>query len=91
MYNNETLNYDPMVHGAINAMRIWNKDGYEPWAELAFAYGGSVQCEWDLISNQEKYASGINSYTIIYDERIAQFGDFQSWIKSLDQASINSH
>ena len=56
----------------VYAVRIFNKDGYKPMAELAFGDGGRPTGEttiihWDDISEREKYC--INSYTLVWDER----------------------
>lgn len=62
--------YNPMTHGAVTAIRIFNEDGYKPMAELLFAFGGSRIIRWDIAENREEYAAGINAYTLMYDERI---------------------
>ena len=56
----------------VYAVRIFNKDGYKPMAELAFGDGGRLTGEtlfihWDDVSEREKYC--INSYTLVWDER----------------------
>ena len=35
-------NYDPTKYGAVVAIRIYLKDGHQPMAELAFAFGGRI-------------------------------------------------
>ena len=61
--------YDPEIYGAVVAIHIWLKDGYQPMADLTFAFGGMKTIEWDNIDEREKYQRGINAYTIIYDDR----------------------
>ncbi len=56
----------------VYAIRIFNKDGYQPTAELAFGDGGRPTGEtevirWDIPAEREKYI--INAYTLIWDER----------------------
>ena len=62
-------NYDPMTHGAIIAVHIYLEDGYKPMAELAFAFGGTETIHWDDIKEREAYMEGINTYTIMCDDR----------------------
>lgn len=61
--------YDPEIYGAVVAIHIWLKDGYQPMADLAFAFGGMETIEWDNIDKRAKYQRGINAYTIMYDDR----------------------
>ena len=56
----------------VYAIRIFNKDGYKPMAELAFGEGGkptgeTVIIPWDDIAERSKYV--INAYTCVWDER----------------------
>lgn len=56
----------------VYAVRIFEQDGYQPMAELAFGDGGrptgeTIFIHWDDISEREKYY--INSYTLVWDER----------------------
>lgn len=75
----EVKEYDPRVHGAVVAMRIFYGECYTPMAELAFAFGGTVTIQWTLITDREKYQSGINGYTLVYDER--EKADFKTFVK----------
>ena len=70
--------YNPLVQGAISAIRIYNQDGYKPMAQLVFALGKEVTIEWDNVEQRKKYAAGINAYTYIYDER--EKCSFNDWI-----------
>lgn len=70
--------YDPSTHGAIVAMRIfYAEDGMTPMAELVFAFGRSEIIQWNLIAEREMYLSGINAYTLVYDERPKR--EFEEW------------
>lgn len=56
----------------VYGIRIFNKDGYKPIAELAFGDGGKPTGEtiiipWDDIEEREKYV--INAYTFVWDTR----------------------
>lgn len=72
--------YDPMERGAVIAIHIWLKDGYQPMAELAFAFGGTAVIQWDNVYARDEYASGINAYTIIYDDR-TEWHSFTEMVK----------
>lgn len=72
-------NYDPTKYGAVVAIRIYLKNGHQPEAELVFAFGGTETIHWDVPSEREKYASGINGYTLFYDERPKR--EFKDWVK----------
>lgn len=73
--------YNPARDGAVNAIRIFYADGtITPMAELAFAFGDKVIIQWDLPSERDAYDSGINAYTVIYDERPKR-PDFNDWVK----------
>lgn len=70
-------NYNPMIHGSVVAIRIYLKDGFQPMAELAFAFGGTKIISWVSVADRKKYEEGINGYTLFYDERPkAEFKDF---------------
>ena len=71
--------YDPREHGAIVAIRIYFVNDLCPMADLAFAYGGMATIEWVNPVQREAYMSGINGYTLIYDERPKR--EFAGWIK----------
>lgn len=73
-------NYNPQIDGAVVAIRIY--EDIFPKATLAFAFGGSVEIEWGKPSERNKYASGINAYTLYFDERAKELGrTFDSFIK----------
>lgn len=78
-FDRKLSNYDPGFNGFVEAIHIWLKDGYKPMADLAFISGGVKTIAWDNIEEREKYSFGINSYTIIYDDRARQ--PFQSHIR----------
>ena len=62
--------YNPTEHGAITAIKIFTADdGHTPMATLAFAFGGTATIEWADAKQREIYASGINAYTLMYDNR----------------------
>lgn len=73
--------YDPQRDGMVEAIKIYN-NGISPIAILTFTYGGSAEIKWDIATEREKYAAGINAYTLIYDERAVEYGrTFESFIK----------
>lgn len=74
--------YDPRKHGAVVAIRIYFKDDRCPMADLAFAYGGMTTIEWTNPAQREAYMSGINGYTLIYDERPKR--EFSEWVTRED-------
>lgn len=61
--------YNPVAHGIVTAIHIYLENGYQPMAELAFAFGGTQIIHWDDITEREFYAEGINAYTIMFDDR----------------------
>lgn len=71
--------YDPAYDGAVTAVRIYNKDGYKPTADLAFAFGGMITIEWDRCDLREIFMPGINAYTLMYDTRCVR--PFTDWVK----------
>jgi hypothetical protein len=77
---NNTLNYEPSKDGAVTAIRIYYKNDRIPMADLAFAYGGMVTIEWTNPIQRETFKSGMNGYTLIYDER--EKADFMSFVLS---------
>lgn len=77
---NKENNYDPVKDGAVVAIRIYGAES--PKAVLVFAFGGSVEIEWTVITEKQKYEKGISGYTYIFDERPDAIGrDFESFIK----------
>jgi len=63
--------YDPMVKGAINEIRIFYDEGHKIKAELTFAFGGTTIIDWTDVTQRGLYEIGINAYTFIFDERDA--------------------
>ena len=80
--------YDPRKHGAVVAIRIFmdEEKNISPLAELAFAYGGTAVIDWVNPVQREKYMSGINGYTLIYDERPKRA--FSEWITREERKSV---
>lgn len=74
----EMMNYNPTKDGAVVAIRIYEKEDATPLAELAFAFGGSTVIEWTNVTHRNRFKSGINGYTFIFDERVnpRRFEDF---------------
>lgn len=80
---NREIEYDPLRDGAVVAIKIYGIP--TPRAILAFAFGGTVDVEWNIVSEREKYEKGINSYTYVFDERPAEIGrTFDSFVKNKD-------
>ena len=71
--------YNPAYDGAVTAVRIYLKDGYQPMADLAFAFGGMITIEWDRIDLRDMFIPGINAYTLMYDTRCVR--PFTDWVK----------
>lgn len=62
--------YDVNKTGVVIAVRIFFKRGsFNPYAELVFAFGGSVIVNWANTEETKQYSEGINCYTLFYDER----------------------
>ena len=74
-------NYSPEKDGVVTAIRIFFQNDRRPMAELAFAYGGTVTIDWSCSAERKQFESGINGYTLIYDERPK--ADFSTWVKPL--------
>lgn len=70
--------YSPDNYGCIIAIRIYLVHGHIPMADLVFPDGRYTTIEWTNVSHRDKYKSGINGYTLIYDERPKK--DFKEWI-----------
>lgn len=70
--------YSPDNYGCVIAIRIYLVDGHIPMADLVFPDGRYTTIEWANVSHRDKYKSGINGYTLIYDERPKR--DFKEWI-----------
>lgn len=86
-YNYRDLGYyDPCVDGAVNAIRIYNRNGYQPVATLAFAFGDTFTFDWDRCDIREMFAQGITAYTVFYDTRLCQA--FTSWIHISDEKDV---
>lgn len=65
------MKYDIKKHGVVTAIRIFEEMGEMfPKAELFFALTKeTITITWTNKEEREEYLSGINGYTIIYDER----------------------
>ena len=81
------MTYTPEANGVVTAIRIFNKDGYKPMAELTFAFGGSTIIEWDNVEQREPYLKGINAYTYIFDERVEKV-DKSKFFKTNDDVEL---
>lgn len=75
--------YDPLIDGAVTAIRIANRDGHQPIATLTFAFGGSFSFEWDRLDLREFFSKGITAYTFFYDTRAMT--SFKSWVKDSEE------
>ena len=71
--------YEPMKDGAVVAIRIYFEGDRNPMAQLAFTFGGTATINWVNVEQRKVYESGINGYTLIYDERPKKF--FQEWVR----------
>ena len=75
--------YNVEKHGAVVAIHLYLGGEYDvtPMADLAFAFGGAAAgVRWDCINEREVYLPGINSYTVVYDDRF-RGRDFDSYVK----------
>ena len=68
----DTNHYDPIIHGAVEAIRIFYSENatMDILAELRFCFGGTTIIEWTNPDEREKFAEGINGYTLFLDERV---------------------
>ena len=68
----DTNHYDPIIHGAVEAIRIFYSENatMDVLAELRFCFGGTTIIEWTNPDEREKFAEGINGYTLFLDERV---------------------
>lgn len=76
--NDSIFVYNTDTYGCVMAIRIYLVHGHIPMAELVFPDGRYTTIEWANVSHRDKYKSGINAYTLIYDERPKK--DFKEWI-----------
>lgn len=76
-YDYKEINYTPDKFGAVVALRVFTVS-CSPYAELAFAFGGTVTIPFDDCNIRKPYLAGINSYTVLFDERTENktFADF---------------
>ena len=75
---NILANYTPDQYGVVIAIRISMADnGHTPIAELKLAFGETVVIRWDCVDHRERFLSGINAYTLYYDERPKR--SFDQW------------
>lgn len=78
-YSNERKSkYDVRKQGAVVAIRIYFEGDRNPMADLILAFGEKVTINWVNPVQREEYASGINGYTLIYDERNKR--PFEDWM-----------
>ena len=68
----DTNHYDPIIHGAVEAIRIFYSENatMDVLAELRFCFGGATIIKWTNPNEREKFAEGINGYTLFLDERV---------------------
>ena len=68
----DTNHYDPIIHGAVEAIRIFYSENTtkDILAELRFRFGGTTIIEWTNPDEREKFADGIDGYTLFLDERV---------------------
>ena len=76
--NDSIDKYDTYNYGCVIAVRIYLVNGHIPMADLVFSDSRYTTIEWANVSHRDKYKSGINAYTLIYDERPKK--DFKEWI-----------
>ena len=71
MNENKKELYDPIRHGNITAIKIYNgPESPRPLARLVFASNRNDEIiDWTDVNQRAEYQSGINGYTLIYDER----------------------
>ena len=64
--------YNPIIHGIVEAIRIFYSENAtrDILAELRFCFGGTTIIEWTNPDEREKFADGIDGYTLFLDERV---------------------
>lgn len=64
--------YNPIIHGTIEVIRIFYSENAtrDILAELRFCFGGTTIIEWTNPDEREKFADGIDGYTLFLDERV---------------------
>lgn len=64
--------YDPIIHGTVEAIRIFYSENAtrDILAELRFCFSGTTIIEWTNPDEREKFADGIDGYTLFLDERV---------------------
>lgn len=63
-------NYNPILHGDVEVIRIFYSENWNILAELRFCFGGTTIIEWTNPDEREKFKEGINGYTLFLDERV---------------------
>jgi hypothetical protein len=63
------LEYDPAVHGAVVAIRLYLNNQCTPMADMKMAFGKECTIQWNDIDERAEYEKGITGYTLFYDER----------------------
>lgn len=62
--------YNLTKDGTVIGIRIYfKKNTFTPLADLKFAFGGTATIDWCNVNQRREYESGINGYTLFYDER----------------------
>lgn len=64
--------YNPIIHGTVEVIRIFYSENAtrDILAELRFCFGGTTIIEWANPDEREKFADGIDGYTLFLDERV---------------------
>lgn len=64
--------YNPIIHGTVEVIRIFYSENTtkDILAELRFCFGGTTIIEWTNPDEREKFADGIDGYTLFLDERV---------------------
>ena len=64
--------YNPIIYGTVEAIRIFYSENAtkDILAELRFCFGGTTIIEWTNPDEREKFADGIDGYTLFLDERV---------------------
>lgn len=83
LYNMSKRKYEPYIDGVVMAIRIYYSTTGEIMADLVFSYGGKETIEWTNVAQREHFNSGINGYTLYYDEREkVNFSSFAKQVKA---------
>lgn len=68
----DSNHYNPIIHGTVEVIRIFYSENAtrDILAELRFCFGGTTIIEWTNPDEREKFADGIDGYTLFLDERV---------------------